>query len=80
VNVRNDGTTVRVQLRAGGRRLGSAVRRGAQPGPLTLDVPLNRRGRSALARRSRLRLSVRVTATPASGSPVSAVRRVTLRR
>ena len=74
--------TVRVRLR-GGRRsavMGSATRRGAAAGTLTLRVPLNRRGRAALAHARALRLSVRVAATAPGTTPATASRAVTLRR
>jgi hypothetical protein len=76
------GGTVEATLRArkGGAKLGAAVRRGAAAGPLTLDVPLNRRGRAAQRRRGTLRLSVNLVVTPPAGVAAAAQRPVALRR
>jgi hypothetical protein len=76
------GTTVRARLLAKPRkgRMGSAVKRAAKPGVLTLKVPLNRRGRSALRRRGRLRLSVQITASAPGAERAAETRRVMLRR
>jgi hypothetical protein len=76
------GATVRARLlaRPGKAVMGSAVRRAASAGSLTLRVRLNRRGRIILRRRARLRLSVHVTVTAPGARPVSASRPVILRR
>jgi hypothetical protein len=75
------GSTVRVRLLAGRTRvMGAVVKRVGQAGALTVKVPLNRRGRAALRRARRLKLSVSVSVAAPGGSPVSAVRAVTLRR
>ena len=60
--------------------LGSAVKRDAPAGRHTVKVPLNRRGRAALRRAGRLRLTARVTVTAAGAAPATAARKVTLRR
>ena len=76
------GATVRARLRAVPRKatMGSAVKRAAKPGTLTLKVRLNKRGRAALVRRGRVRLSVQVTATAPGAARTSESRRVMLRR
>jgi hypothetical protein len=76
------GATVRARLLAIPRKvaMGAAVKRAAKPGPLTLKVRLNRRGRTALRRRGRVRLSVHVTTAAHGATRVSESRRVLLRR
>jgi hypothetical protein len=82
INVPTAGSTVRARLLAGRRKavVGSIAKRNVQAGPLTLDVPLNRRGRAALRRNASLRVSVQVAVTAPGGAPVSAVRAVVLGR
>ncbi len=82
VEVPTAGSTVRVRLLGGRRKalMGSASKRRAAAGPLALDVSLNRRGRAALRRKPRLRLSVRVAVTAPGGARAAAVRAVVLRR
>jgi WD40-like Beta Propeller Repeat len=81
VNVLTAGADVRVKL-VGARRkpLGAAVKRGAPAGRPTMNVRLNRRGRAALRRAGRLRLTARVAVTAAGAAPATAARKVTLRR
>jgi hypothetical protein len=76
------GATVKARLLARPRKvaMGSAVKRAATPGTLTLKVPLNHRGRTALRRGGRLRLSVRLTATAPGAQRASESRPVMLRR
>jgi hypothetical protein len=76
------GASVRTRLLAGrrGRVMGAAVKRGAGAGRIALDVPLNRRGRAALRRSGRLRLSVEVAVSTPGSAPMTATRPVTLRR
>jgi hypothetical protein len=76
------GSTVRVRLVAGARHrlMGTAGTRAARPGTLSLEVPLNRRGRAALRHKHRLRITVRVTVTPPGASATIATRHMTLRR
>jgi hypothetical protein len=73
-------STVRVRLLAAKSLLGGAVKRHASAATLSLKVPLNRRGRAALRHTGRLRLSVRVTVKAPGQSPITASRRVMLRR
>jgi hypothetical protein len=82
VRIRIAGSTVRVRLfsRARRRLVGNTARRAARTGTLWLKAPLNRRGRVALRRRHRLRLTVRVAVTPPGGSPTIATRQMTLKR
>jgi hypothetical protein len=81
VDVLAGGAKVRVRLLSVRRKpMGSAVRLAKQAGPLTLSVPLDRRGRAALRRAGRLKLSVRVAVQSPGGAPAAAVRKVTLRR
>ena len=94
VDVLTAGADVRVRLvGAGGKArrsaatrgaarvvLGSAAKRGAPAGRHTLKVPLNRRGRAALRRAGRIRMSARVAVTAPGAPPATAVRKVTLRR
>jgi hypothetical protein len=74
-------STVRARLRgrAGRRVMGSATEQVATPGPLALDVPLNRRGRKAMRAAGRLRLSLRLAVVGADGSRATARRPVVLR-
>jgi hypothetical protein len=60
--------------------LGAAVRRGLPAGAHSVKVPLNRRGRAALRRAGRIRLSARVAVTAPGAPRATAVRKVTLRR
>jgi hypothetical protein len=95
IDVLTAGADVRVKLYRGGGKprrsvtagaaargaaLGSAVKRAAAAGRLTVKVPLNRRGRAALRKAGRLRLTARVSVTAAGGAPATAARKVTLRR
>jgi hypothetical protein len=60
--------------------IGAAVKRGAPVGRHTFKVPLNRRGRAALRRSGKVKLSVRVAVTAPGGAHATAARKVTLRR
>jgi hypothetical protein len=59
--------------------MGSATERVATPGPLVLEVPLNRRGRKAMRAGGRLRLSLRLAVVGPEGSRATARRPVVLR-
>jgi hypothetical protein len=82
VGVAAAGSTVKVRLLAGKRKrlMGSAIRRNAKAGTLTLTVKLNRSGRSALRRARKLALTVSVSVSAPGRAPASATRAVTLRR
>jgi hypothetical protein len=68
---------VRARLR--GVRVGSVVRRAVGPGRVRFAVTLSRSARRTLRRSGRLRLSVRIAVTPATGTRYVATRTVTLR-
>jgi plastocyanin len=60
-------------------RVGKLVRAHLAAGKTTFAVPLTARGRRALHRHGRLRLSVKVVVTPPSGSATTIIRRVAIR-
>ena len=70
---------VDARLTLGGRRVGRTVVRRARKGTRRVRVPLNRRGRRALARRGRLALRLRLAVSAPERTPAIAQRRVTLR-
>ena len=70
---------VDARLSLGGRRVGRTVVRRARKGTLRVRVPLNGRGRRALARRGRLALRLRLAVSAPERAPAIARRRVTLR-
>jgi hypothetical protein len=74
----------RASLAGSGRsapvRVGRVARSNLASGMVRFAVPLNARGRSALARHRRLTLTVRILLTPLSGSPARSTRSVLLRR
>lgn len=75
------GSRVRVRLTNSRRQsMGAVLKRAGRAGTLTLKVPLNKRGRAALRRSKRIKLTVAVSVTPPGGKPAGAVRRITLRR
>ena len=80
LRTRTANSIIRARLLRRKTLMGSATKHAARAGTLSLTVPLNRRGRAALNRHRRLRLTVRVTATAPGTSPVMASRKVTLRR
>jgi plastocyanin len=59
-------------------RVGRTVRSALPSGTVRFSVPLNRRARSALKRKGRLALSVKVVLKPVAASPVSITRAVVL--
>ena len=63
IGVRFAGSAVRARLTAKRRELGRVVKRAAKAGTLRVRVPLNRRGRAALRRAKRLKLTVTVRVT-----------------
>ena len=80
LRVRIAGSAVHVRVMAGTRLMGATAKRRAPAAMLSLRVPVNRRGRAALRHAHKLQLTVRVTVTPPGGAPLTATRRVTLRR
>ncbi|HEX5223870.1 MAG TPA: plastocyanin/azurin family copper-binding protein [Solirubrobacteraceae bacterium] len=83
------GGTLTVQVLAARAQLASAhapvviarlVRRSLRPGPLSFSARVSARGRSALHRRGRLRVTVRIAIVPAQGTPAVTSRALTLRR
>lgn len=60
-------------------RVGRLVRRSLSPGKLSFSLTLTAQGKRALARRHSLPLTVRITFTPARGTPVRVTRSVVLR-
>lgn len=62
----------------GGRLFGRVVRRGLAARGYALKVALNSRGRAALAKSGRIRVVLRVVATPETGSTRTLTRRVVL--
>jgi plastocyanin len=64
---------------AGGRRVGSLVRRALPAGRVRFAVALDRRGRRALRRQGQLALTVTVIVTTGEGTRASVSRRVRLR-
>lgn len=72
---------VRIRLTGPARTvMGSVTKRVKKAGTLKFKVALSKRGRAALKRARRLKLTVTVTVTPQGGAPARAVRKVTLRR
>jgi hypothetical protein len=78
VRVARAGSTVRIGLLAGRARVGSAVRRHVRAGRMTITVPLNRRGRTALARHGRLAVRARISVGAPGARPVTTTRRLTV--
>ena len=81
VQVAHSGSTIRVRLLAGRKRalVGKAVRRHAKAGRVTVRVPLNRRGRTLLARRGRLAIRARIVVAAPGGPAVTTTRRLSVR-
>ena len=77
--VARGGSQLDVRARLRGVRAGSVVRRAVGPGRVRFAVTLSRSARRTLRRSGRLRLSVRITVTPAAGTRYVATRTVTLR-
>jgi uncharacterized cupredoxin-like copper-binding protein len=67
------------RLVRGSATLGKSVLRNVRTGRVPIKVPLNRAGRSLLARNHKLRLKLVVVATPTTGSSQTRSRTVTLK-
>ncbi|HWX95524.1 MAG TPA: plastocyanin/azurin family copper-binding protein [Solirubrobacteraceae bacterium] len=63
---------------AASARVGRLVHSSLHAGKLSFSVPLNAKGRRALARHRRLALTVKILLAPAQGPPSSASRRIVL--
>jgi plastocyanin len=62
-----------------GVRVGRLLRAAVRAGVVSFATPLTARGRSALHRRHRLRVTVQIVLTPVAGAPASVTRSVLLR-